>query len=98
MGLSKYWPAVTFGAIAGVNWFSALEKIIETTNAKAIVLEKELSISPEITKKVYDVAKETAERITSADLYEGLICSIAGGACLGACIYYACRKEKIKED
>ena len=92
--LGKFFSISAWGIFTGINAYSALDNILEAANTKAVVLQTQLSNTPELTEQLYHSARETAEKVTSGDYSSGLIYAVASGMSLGMCLYYACRKDE----
>ena len=86
------WSAVN-GTIAGANGILALENILDYVSTKSAVFQAELAKAPELTERVYESAREAAERVSSGDLYYGLVSGTAAGLMAGFAVYQACKKD-----
>ncbi len=82
------------GASSAVAGYSALDKLLEVANTKAIALQTQLATAPELTEHAYKLAKEAAERLSSGDFHSGLLCAAAAGFAGGVVIYVACGRNK----
>ena len=85
---------IGLGILSAVGGYSASENLLDVANARAAILQTQLANAPEVTQQMYDTAKEAAERISSGDLYFGLISAVLAGFSGGMAIYYACRKKE----
>ncbi|MFC1682559.1 hypothetical protein ACFL0X_02995 [Nanoarchaeota archaeon] len=93
MSNSDLSSVVTLGAISVLNGYCALDKLLETANIHATVLQTQLANTPEITEQMLKSAKDITAGLTSGD-YTGLAAAVMAGITGGMAIYYACRREK----
>jgi hypothetical protein len=87
------WSA-TSGALAGANGYIALEYILNYVSKKSAVFQAELAKAPELTERVYESAREAAERVSSGEIYSGLFSGTIAGFFAGIAVYQACKKDE----
>jgi len=93
--MSRLMVAGLWGVFAGLNGYSALEGILEHINAKALVLQAQLSHTPEITEQAFRAANKAAENIVlSGDYFLGPAHAAVAVLCGGIAVYYTFKTEK----
>ncbi len=80
------------GGLSLLSGYNSLERLLTTMSTKAIILQTQLTNTPELTQQVYQSAKEIAEGLTSGDYILGVASAFTAGLAGGAAIYNAHRK------
>ncbi len=72
--------------------------LLEYANTKAAVLQVQLAKTPEITEQAFNAARESAERLSSGNFYQGLFSAAVAGLTGGLAIYTACENTRRKKE